>query len=337
MLDVTNLSVRLPHASGRSLSLVDDVSLSVKPGRTLAIVGESGSGKTMTCRALLGLLPKGSIVGGSIRFDGVERVSHSAVNARLLRGREIGMVFQNAASHLNPVRSIGAHLTTTLALTGVNGRAERRRAAVALLDEMSLPDPEALLRRYPHELSGGQNQRVMIALALAAEPRLLIADEATTALDVLIQAQILSLLQRLSRDRGLAVILVTHDLGVAARQADDLCVIYRGQSAEQAPNSTSFAALRHPYSAALLATAPSLRRRQVAIATPESALTQKPPSEGCVFAPACPRAASRCRRERPRLRDIGETAVACHDPLPNVANQNVGPAVATGGEREARA
>ena len=261
MLEVNSLSVRLPRPSGGSLSLVQDVSYAVRRGQTLAIVGESGSGKTMSCRALLGLLPRGSIVDGSIRFDGSERISSGSVDAKALRGHEIGMVFQNAASHLNPVRSIGAHLTTTLALAGLKDRKVRNREAIALLDEMMLPDPEVLMRRHPHELSGGQNQRAMIALALAAKPRLLIADEATTALDVLVQAQILSLLQRLSRNRGLAVILVTHDLGIAARQADSLCVIYRGQAVERAPNPGFFAAPNHPYSAALLATAPSLRQR----------------------------------------------------------------------------
>ena len=316
LLSVEGLKVALPAADRADRVLVGDVSFAIAPGRTLAIVGESGSGKSITCRAVMGLLPEGAAVSGSIRFDGIERVRNGSVDAEPLRGRRIGMVFQNAASCLNPVRSIGAHLQDALARGGVSDRTRRRREAVDLLARLMLPEPEALMRRYPHELSGGQNQRVMLALALAQRPGLLIADEATTALDVLVQAQILALLHELSRERGLGVLLVTHDLGVAARQADEVCVVYRGYSVERSPTSAFFEGPRHPYAAALLASAPSLRRRGGIDAPPETMLSGDGPAQGCAFAHSCPRAAHRCRSERPIL-SPGGPAFACHDPIPS--------------------
>ena len=299
------------------------MSFSLGSGETLALVGESGSGKTLSCLALLGLLPRGSRVGGSIRFDGSERVRGGGVAASALRGREIGMVFQDPRGHLNPVRTVGSHLVDTLRYHGGGDRRACTASAAALLGQLGLPEPAGLLRRYPHELSGGQSQRVMLALALAARPRLLIADEATTALDVMVQAQTLRLLGRLARERQLAVVLVTHDLGIAARQADAVCVLYAGRTVETAPADGFFRAPRHPYSAALIGSMPSLQRAVPAATLPEvmPAPGSRPP--GCAFAPRCGQATGRCRTVRPGLAGALSAAVACLSPL--------GPAAGLGG------
>ena len=314
LLAVRDLSITLRRRGQPDLPLVEQVSFDVEAGQTLAVVGESGSGKSLSCLALLNLLPKGARVGGSIRFDGRERVSKGAVDAVRLRGREIGMVFQDPRGHLNPVRSIGSHLVDTLAFHGTGDRNACRAAAIELLAQLRLPDPPGLMRRYPHELSGGQSQRVMLALALAARPRLLIADEATTALDVMVQARILMLLAGLARDRNLAVLLVTHDLGVAARQSDRVCVLYAGRTVETAATADFFASPRHPYSAALIQSMPSLHRPEPAPALPEimPAPGARPP--GCSFAPRCPQAVARCRTVRPTLAGDG-AAAACLYPL----------------------
>ena len=315
LLCIKGLWIRLERAGSPAVPLVDEVSFSVEPGETLALVGESGSGKTLSCLALLGLLPAGSRVGGSIRFDGVERVAGGRVVAAGLRGREIGMVFQDPRGHLNPVRTVGSHLVDTLRHHRGGDRRGCEAAAAELLGQLGLPEPSGLLRRYPHELSGGQSQRVMLALALAARPRLLIADEATTALDVMVQAQTLRLLGRLARERHLAVVLVTHDLGIASRQADSVCVLYAGRTVETAPTEAFFRAPRHPYSAALIGSMPSLQRAVAGPALPE---TMPPPGvrpAGCAFAPRCDRAMARCRTVRPGLADDLSAAVACLSPL----------------------
>ena len=319
LLAVRDLAISLRKRGRPDLPLVEQVSFAVEAGQTMAIVGESGSGKTLTCLALLGLLPKGSHVGGSVRFDDEEIVARGTVAAERLRGREIGMVFQDPRGHLNPVRTIGSHLVDTLRHHGEGSRRTCQETAADLLAQLRLSDPPALMRRYPHELSGGQSQRVMIALALAARPRLLIADEATTALDVMVQARILKLLAGLARDRNLAVVLVTHDLGVASRQADSVCVLYAGRTVETAPMADFFAAPRHPYSAALIRSMPSLHRADPAPALPDVMPSPGARPAGCAFAPRCPQAMDRCRTTRPTLDGAVSTAVACLSPLAPLA------------------
>jgi peptide/nickel transport system ATP-binding protein len=321
LLEVESLSVELPTERG-PLRAVCEVSLSLAASRSLGIVGESGSGKTMLSRAVLRLLPPGAAVSGAVRFDGRELFQLSREALRRLRGRELAVIFQDPMTSLNPVLTIGNQIGEGLSEhLGLGAYAAAARAA-ELLAEVGIPEPERRSRQYPHQLSGGMRQRVAIAIALSCEPRLLIADEPTTALDVTVQAQILDLLARERQKRQMALILITHDLGVVAGRTDELAVMYAGRIVEQAPTRALFKHMRSPYTEALMQAIPKLHApphtRLVAIGGAPPDPTR--PVPGCAFSPRCPYAQEHCRRAAPPLRgDVSDHRYACWFPLPDRA------------------
>jgi peptide/nickel transport system ATP-binding protein len=312
LLRVENLRVDF-RADGTAARAVDGLDLALDEGEAVGLVGESGCGKTVTALSLMGLVPEpaGRIVAGSsIRLRERELVGRPSGEVRRIRGREIAMVFQEPMTSLNPVYSVGDQVREAVILHRGAGRREARRVAVELLGEVGLPDPEVRFRAYPHQLSGGMRQRVMIAMALAGEPSLLLADEPTTALDVTIQAQILELLDGLRRRRGMALLLITHDLGVVAEVCDRVLVMYAGHVVEEGPVGEVFASPRHPYTRGLLDSLPRLgaegsRLRPIAGAVP--APGDRP--EGCRFRDRCPRAWERCADPPPLFRTAAEGAV----------------------------
>ena len=311
-LDVRHLRVEFPTRRG-SLVAVDDISFSIAPGEVLGIVGESGAGKSMTGSAVIGLLePPGRIAGGEIRLKG-ERIDNLPRDRmRAVRGKRIGMIFQDPLTSLNPLYTVGQQLTETIRAPLPLTAAEARQRAVALLTEAGIQGADQRLDSYPHEFSGGMRQRVVIALALAAEPELLIADEPTTALDVSIQAQIIRLIKRLCQERGTSVMLITHDMGVIAETADRVAVMYAGRIAEIGPVRDIVKMPHHPYTKGLMASIPKIgdrnaRLQQIPGSMPR--LTAIP--RGCAFNPRCEVAIDRCRTERPEPRKVGASEVAC--------------------------
>jgi peptide/nickel transport system ATP-binding protein len=306
LLEVEDLVVEFPTRRGR-LVAVDGVSFSIEPGEVLGLVGESGAGKSLTGMAIIGLLePPGRIARGSIRLEG-RRIDDLPPEAmRRIRGRKIGAIFQDPLTALNPLLTIGRQLEETIRThLELDARAARARA-IELLREVGIPAPEQRIDAYPHELSGGMRQRVVIALALAAEPALVVADEPTTALDVSIQAQIVQLLKRLCREHRTAVLLVTHDMGVIAETADRVAVLYAGRLVELGPVEAVIRRPRHPYTQGLMGAIPRIGRRKGRLVQIEGAMPQLdaiPP--GCAFNPRCPRAVDRCRRERPDFVGVG--------------------------------
>ena len=316
LLAIRGLDVWFDTEQGR-VHAVRGVSLDVSAGRTLGLVGESGCGKSVTCHAILRLTPGNGMMAGEILFDGRDLAVGSEEVLSSVRGREIAMIFQEPLSALNPVHAIGTQIIESLRLhRGMDAQAARAEA-LRLLERVGIPEAARRMREYPHQLSGGMNQRAMIAMALACRPRLLIADEPTTALDVTIQAQILSLLQELQREFGMAIILVTHDLGVVAESADEVAVMYAGSMVEQAAALDLFARPLHPYTAGLLHAIPRIDACAEMLAPIEGSVPSSlmiPP--GCSFAPRCSRAQARCHEEAPQLRRMqARHAVACHYPL----------------------
>ena len=312
LLDVHGLTVALPRSTP-----VADLSFAVHRGETVAIVGESGSGKSLTALALLGLLPPAArIAGGRITFGDRDLTLMADRELRHLRGREIAMIFQEPMTSLNPVISIGRQIVEVLRRHEALTRSAARRRAIELLDLVRIPEPDRRFDEYPHQLSGGMRQRVMIAIAIACSPKLLIADEPTTALDVTIQAQVLDLLDRLRRDLDMALLLITHDLAVVAEWADRVVVMYAGRKVEEAPHERLFAAPLHPYTRGLLNASPRLtagqhytRGRLTEIPGSITSATVEP---GCAFVPRCPEARSSCRLRVPPLICVGTGhTVAC--------------------------
>ncbi|SFS79294.1 ABC transporter ATP-binding protein [Saccharopolyspora flava] len=300
LLEVSDLRVRFRHR-GRQVHAVNGLSYRLAPGRMLAIVGESGSGKSVGVRALLGLLPPTATVTGSARLDGVELVGLPDKEMRRHRGADIAVVFQDPARSLNPTMRVGDQITEAIRAHRDLDRAAARERAVELLRLVRLAAPEQRFHEYPHQLSGGMRQRVMIAIALGAEPRLLIADEATTSLDVTTQAQIMDLLLDLQRRLNMAVILISHDLGLAASYAQDVVVMYAGRAVEHAATAELFEHVRMPYTRALLGAIPTLEREAHALLP---VIPGQPPDlsalpEGCPFRPRCPSATERCAQEPP--------------------------------------
>jgi peptide/nickel transport system ATP-binding protein len=318
LLSVEGVSVSLPTPRG-DLKAVDKVDLRLEAGRTLGIVGESGCGKTMLSRAILQLLPKRARLTGRVIFGGRDLVSLPAETLRRLRGPELAVVFQDPMTSLNPVLTIGTQLVETLQAHLGMGAETATHRGTELLAAVSIPAPEQRMRQYPHQLSGGMRQRVAIAIALSCEPKLLIADEPTTALDVTVQAQILDLLAREQQRRHMAMILITHDLGVVAGRTDEVAVMYAGRVVERAPTRNLFARMRMPYTAALLAAIPKLESPPH---TPLPAIAGRPPdptrpSQGCSFAPRCLYADTQCREAKPPLADPDRAGglFACWHPL----------------------
>ena len=318
VLSVEDVVVDLPTPRG-NLRAVDRVNLTVGEGRTLGVVGESGCGKTMLSRAILQLLPKKAKLSGRVMFDGQDLVSLDRESLRKLRGRSLAVVFQDPMTSLNPVLTIGTQLIETLQEhLGLDLAAARRRS-IELLAAVGIPAPEQRLLQYPHQLSGGMRQRVAIAIALSCEPKLLIADEPTTALDVTIQAQILDLLAREQRRRHMAMILITHDLGVVAGRTDDVAVMYAGRVVERAPTPALFKKMRMPYTEALLAAIPRLDTPPHTVLPAISGRPPDPtrPMKGCSFSPRCRYAVARCYAEKPELTEAETPAhqYACFHPI----------------------
>ena len=316
LLEMAKLSVDFPTSRG-TLKAVDGVGFSVEEGDILGIVGESGSGKSVAMLALMGLVAYPGIVKAErLVFGGRDLLTLSARERRRIAGKDIAMIFQEPMTSLNPCFTIGYQIMETLRIHEGGTRRARRERAIALLEQVGIPAPAGRLAAFPHQLSGGMNQRVMIAIAIACNPRLLIADEPTTALDVTIQAQILELLMSLQRERGMALILITHDMGVVAETAERVIVMYAGQIVEEAPAKDLFAAPRHPYTAALLAALPERSRGERRLPTISGlvpGLGDRP--SGCLFNPRCAYADARCRSEEPLLEGFAGSGVRCHYPL----------------------
>ena len=312
LLEVRDLTVEFPTRRG-TLRALDRVSLALEPGEVLGVVGESGAGKSLTGTAIIGLLaPPGRIAGGQILLDGTRIDTLPEEAMRRLRGRRIGAIFQDPLTTLNPLLPIGRQLTETIRTHLSLSAAEARDRAVHWLDEVGIPAASRRIDAYPHEFSGGQRQRVVIALALCAEPQVVIADEPTTALDVSVQAQIITLLKRLTRDHGTAVMLITHDMGVIAETADRVAVMYAGRIAELGPVAEVVRRPAHPYTKGLMGSIPSLEHRVARLAQIDGAMPRLDAiPRGCAFHPRCPLAFDRCRAERPELMPAGPTVAAC--------------------------
>ena len=313
VLDVQALSVAT--VKGMPKTIVDSVSFSLAAGEILGLVGESGSGKSVTCRALMRLLPSDSlrISGGAAVLNGRDIATAPEAELHAIRGSEIGMIFQNPASHLNPLMRIGEQIGESLRFHRAIGRTEARAAAIDLLRQVGIPDPERRIDGFPHEFSGGMRQRAMIAAALACDPVILIADEPTTALDVTVQAQILRLLLDLRDRRGLSIILITHDLGIVAQTCDSVAVMYGGRIVERGPKREILKAPLHPYTARLIACQPAQATADRYLAT----IPGQPPSldampSGCRFHPRCSLALPVCHATRPELIDLSTNHTISH-------------------------
>jgi peptide/nickel transport system ATP-binding protein len=316
ILEVKNLKVEFPTRRG-TLVAVDGISFSIAPGEVLGVVGESGAGKSLTGAAVIGLLdPPGRIAAGEILLEGkrIDNLKHDEM--RRVRGRRIGAIFQDPLTSLNPLYTVGEQLVETIRTHLDVGATEARDRALALLREVGIPAPEARIDHYPHQFSGGMRQRVVIALALCAEPRLIIADEPTTALDVSIQAQIIQLLKKLARDHGTAVMLITHDMGVIAETADRVAVMYAGRIAEIGPVREVVRGARHPYTVGLMGSIPKIRIASADMHAPLVQIEGAMPRlnaipSGCAFHPRCGKCFERCRTERPEPLPVGPNLTAC--------------------------
>jgi len=316
LLEIENLSVDFPSRDG-VLHAVEGLSLRLEVGDVLGIVGESGSGKSVAMMALMGLVPyPGLVRADRLRFDGHDLMALSARQRSQLTGRDLAMIFQDPTTSLNPCFTVGFQLAETLRLHLRMDAGAARRRSIELLEQVGIPEPERRLRAFPHQLSGGMSQRVMIAMAIACNPKLLIADEPTTALDVTIQAQILDLLRSLQQERGMALVLITHNMGVVSQMARRIAVMYAGQVMEEQPAQSLFAAPRHPYTEALMGALPersdgSARLSTIAGMVP--GVRDRP--TGCLFAPRCERAQALCSRERPRPQAGSDGQARCHYPI----------------------
>jgi peptide/nickel transport system ATP-binding protein len=316
LLEVRNLRIEFPTRRGTLLA-VDDVTFSIAPGEVLGVVGESGAGKSLTGSAVIGLLePPGRIARGEVKLAGLRIDNLPPDEMRKVRGREVGAIFQDPLTSLNPLYTVGRQLTETITTHLHLSQQKARSRAIELLAATGIPAPERRVDHYPHQFSGGMRQRVVIALALAAEPKLVIADEPTTALDVSIQAQIIQLLKRLCHEKKTAVMLITHDMGVIAETADRVAVMYAGRIAEIGPVAEVIHRPQHPYTAGLMGSIPSMEHEAERLAQIDGSmprLTEIP--SGCAFHPRCGKAFARCSRERPELMVAGTTRAACwlHD------------------------
>jgi peptide/nickel transport system ATP-binding protein len=312
LLEVKNLVVEFPHRRG-TLRALDDISFAVAPGEILGVVGESGAGKSLTGASIIGLLePPGRIASGQILLEGQRIDNLPNEQMRHIRGRKIGAIFQDPLTSLNPLYTIGRQLIETIQTHLPVNAAEAKQRAISLLEDTGIPAAAQRIDHYPHQFSGGMRQRVVIALALAAEPKLIVADEPTTALDVSIQAQIIQLLKRICKDRGAAVMLITHDMGVIAETCDRVAVMYAGRIAEIGPVHEVINTPAHPYTAGLMSAIPDItvdreRLHQIDGAMPR--LNAIP--TGCAYNPRCPQAFDRCTQKRPELLQAGATLAAC--------------------------
>ncbi len=315
LLEIRNLTVEFPVAGG-TLRAVDGLDMELAPGELLAVVGESGSGKSVAMLAVMGLLPDTAAVSADrLLFDGHDLMSLNAEQRRRIVGRDMAMIFQEPMTSLNPCFTVGFQIDEAIRFHLGGSRRQRRDLAIGLLEKVGIPSPASRLRAFPHQLSGGMNQRVMIDMAIACRPKLLIADEPTTALDVTIQAQILDLLLELQREQGMAMVLITHAMGVVAETAERVIVQYAGQKVEEQDVFGLFADPHHPYTRALLDALPerNLGRRLASIPGVVPGPWDRP--QGCLFHPRCPLATERCRREAPKPADPSLGRARCHYPL----------------------
>ena len=312
LLEVRHLRVEFPTRRG-TLVAIDDVSFTISAGEVLGVVGESGAGKSMTGAAIIGLLePPGRIAAGEILLDGRRIDNLRYEDMRRIRGKEIGAIFQDPLTTLNPLYTVGRQLAETMTTHLPINPAEARKRAIGWLDLVGIPAAAQRIDSYPHEFSGGMRQRVVIALALCAEPRLIVADEPTTALDVSIQAQIIALLKSLAREKGTAMMLVTHDMGVIAEAADRVAVMYAGRIAEIGPVRNVVKQASHPYTVGLMGSIPPLDRRVERLAQIDGAMPRLSAiPKGCAYNPRCPKAFARCSQDRPDLLPAGATEAAC--------------------------
>jgi dipeptide transport system ATP-binding protein len=319
LLEIENLTVEFPSHNG-VMHAVDGVSFSIEPGEVLGIVGESGSGKSVTMMALMGLVGyPGRVKADAMRFDGHDLLTFTDRERRHMTGKDLAMIFQDPTTSLNPCFTVGFQLAETLKLHMGMTRAQARTRSIELLEQVGIPAPESRLNLYPHQFSGGMSQRVMIAMAIACNPKLLIADEPTTALDVTIQAQILDLLRNLQKERGMALVLITHNMGVVSEMAQRVAVMYAGQLMEQRSAHDLFATPMHPYTEALMASMPERSKgssRLTTIPGMVPGLYDRP--AGCLFGPRCNYHRAECE-QRPTLRQTPQGAVRCHFPLGSAA------------------
>jgi peptide/nickel transport system ATP-binding protein len=334
LLEVRNLRVEFPTRRGILVAL-HDVSFDIHPGEVLGVVGESGAGKSMTGAAIIGLLePPGRIAGGEIRLAGRRIDNLPYKEMRAIRGRQIGAIFQDPLTTLNPLYTVGRQLVETMTTHLPLTPAEARRKAIEWLELVGIPAAAQRIDSYPHEFSGGMRQRVVIALALCAEPKLIVADEPTTALDVSIQAQVIALLKRLAREKGTSMMLVTHDMGVIAETADRVAVMYAGRIAEIGAVRQVVKHPAHPYTIGLMGSIPPITHRMERLLQIDGAMPRLSAiPQGCAYNPRCPRVFDRCRAERPDLLDAGETRAACW--LYDRADKETAHAVAESGYGEA--
>ena len=317
LLTVEDLTVTFGRKGEESFRAVDGVSFSVRPGQTIGLVGESGCGKSVTSLAIMGLLPRrGNTVSGRVDFEGTDLLSLSDAQMRDRRGKDIAMVFQDPLSSLNPVVPVGLQVTEVLERHRGMSRKAAMPVAADLLSRVGIPDPNRRIKDYPHQMSGGMRQRALIAIALACAPRLLIADEPTTALDVTIQAQILALLKELVVETGTALIMITHDLGVVAGLCDEVNVLYGGRIVERGARHPIFREPRHPYTNGLLDSIPRLDAVGERLnPIPGSVADNLPWDHACAFAPRCSQPIEICTRVTPELVDDGDRALRCHNPV----------------------
>jgi peptide/nickel transport system ATP-binding protein len=312
LLQVKNLVVEFPNRRG-TLRAIDGISFDIAPGEILGVVGESGAGKSLTGASIIGLLePPGRIASGEILLEGQRIDNLTNDQLRHIRGRKIGAIFQDPLTSLNPLYSVGKQLTETIQAHLPVSNAEARRRAIDLLKDTGIPAAEQRIDHYPHQFSGGMRQRVVIALALAAEPKLIVADEPTTALDVSIQAQIISLLKNVCKNRGAAVMLITHDMGVIAETCDRVAVMYAGRIVEIGPVHEVINRPAHPYTAGLMASIPDITQDREYLNQIDGAMPRlNAIPTGCAFNPRCPKVFDRCQVERPELVSAGATRAAC--------------------------
>jgi peptide/nickel transport system ATP-binding protein len=312
LLEVKNLMVEFPGRRG-TLRALDDVSFSIEAGEILGVVGESGAGKSLTGASIIGLLePPGRICGGEVLLEGkrIDQLNHDQMQR--IRGKQIGSIFQDPLTSLNPLYTIGRQITETIQTHLNLSSSAATKRAVDLLKATGIPAAEQRMNQYPHQFSGGMRQRVVIALALAAEPKLIVADEPTTALDVSIQAQIISLLKNLCKDRGAAVMLITHDMGVIAETCDRVAVMYAGRIAEIGPVASVIHRPQHPYSVGLMGSIPSIEKDVERLAQIDGAMPRlNAIPQGCAFNPRCSKVIDRCKQQRPELVIAGDSRAAC--------------------------
>ncbi|NUP47762.1 MAG: ABC transporter ATP-binding protein [Catenulispora sp.] len=314
LLDIEHLRVdlRSRERRGAPRTVIHDVSLTIAPGEAVGVVGESGSGKSMTVKAVMRLLPRRATVGGTLEFRGTSIPAMPGRDLARFRSQLVSMIYQDPRAHINPLRTIGDFLIEGVVASGQMNRAEALEAACTLLRDVGVNDPQRRLSQYPHQLSGGLLQRMMIVMALLPSPELVLADEPTTALDVTVQSEVMAILTEQIRERSVGLLFITHDLDLAAAVTDSLAVMHAGTVVERGPSADIYAAPRHPYTAALLASRPSPTSVARPVSIPGRPVSAFEAGEGCAFASRCPYAIGQCRTERPEPRTAGTRTVACH-------------------------